>query len=360
MRKLASVQEITAIEPIPGVDAIARARVLGWWVVVRKGDYKVGDKVVYCEIDSLLPERPEFEFLRASSFKPARVDEAGAVASPAGFRVRTIRFRGQVSQGICFPLAIIGKVSQLSVLDSDAVDVDVTGILGITKWEPAVPVGSTGRIKGPFPGFLSKTDEPCVQTIFSALARYAGHEIYATEKLDGTAFTAFHFHGEFGICSRNYLLDEADKAGHPAQVARDLDLKGKLAKAVALLGRDIAIQGELVGPGIQGNKYKLSAPQLYVFTVVTLDNGNDLGLAAMRGVISYTGLQTVPLHECGVFASDTDVDALVAVAIGHSQLNKTVPREGLVFRSVEPVRDEEIGRLSFKVINPKFLLKYDE
>ena len=121
VRKLASVQTVNAVEPIPNADAIEKVRVLGWWVVAKKGEHKVGDRVVYCEIDSYLPERPEFEFLRASSFKPAQLDAAGAVALPAGFRIKTVRLRGQVSQGICFPL---------SVLPSDAPNTegaDVTG-----------------------------------------------------------------------------------------------------------------------------------------------------------------------------------------------------------------------------------------
>src|SRR5215468_2907168 len=107
MRKLASIQVVNAAEPIPNADAIERVRVLGRWVVVKKGEHKPGDKVVYCEIDSLLPERPAFEFLRASSFKAAQTDPAGDTLLPAGFRIKTVKLRGQVSQGICFPLSIL-------------------------------------------------------------------------------------------------------------------------------------------------------------------------------------------------------------------------------------------------------------
>jgi RNA ligase (TIGR02306 family) len=97
MRKLASIQTVNAVEPIPNADAIEKIRVLGWWVVVKKGEHQPGDKLVYCEIDSSLPERPEFEFPRASSFKPAQADDTGAVILPAGFRIKTVRLRGQVS-----------------------------------------------------------------------------------------------------------------------------------------------------------------------------------------------------------------------------------------------------------------------
>jgi len=107
LRKLASIQSVNAVEPIPNADAIEKIRVLGWWVVVKKGEHRPGDRVVYCEIDSLLPERPEFEFLRPSSFKQAQNDATGGTVLPAGFRIKTVKLRGQVSQGICFPLSIL-------------------------------------------------------------------------------------------------------------------------------------------------------------------------------------------------------------------------------------------------------------
>src|ERR1041384_6852231 len=104
---LASIQTVNTVEPIPNADAIEKLRVLGWWVVVKKGEHRPGDKIVYCEIDSLLPERPEFEFLRPSSFKPAQTDATGAIVLPAGSRIKPGRRRGQVSQGICSPRAIL-------------------------------------------------------------------------------------------------------------------------------------------------------------------------------------------------------------------------------------------------------------
>jgi RNA ligase (TIGR02306 family) len=128
MRKLASIQTVNAVESIPNANAIEKIRVLGWWVVVKKGDHKPGDKVVYCEIDSLLPERPEFEFLRSSSFKPAQTDAAGATVLPAGFRIKTIKLRGQVSQGICYPLSILPPCIPAEE------GADVTACLGVLKW----------------------------------------------------------------------------------------------------------------------------------------------------------------------------------------------------------------------------------
>ncbi len=113
MRKLASIQAVNAVEPILNADAIEKIRVLGWWVVSKKGEHQPSDKLVYFEIDSLLPERAEFEFLRASSFKPVQTDASGATILPAGFRIKTVKLRGQVSQGICFPLSILPPGAQL-------------------------------------------------------------------------------------------------------------------------------------------------------------------------------------------------------------------------------------------------------
>ena len=222
MRQLASIQSVNVVEPIDGADAIEKIRVLGWWVVVKKGDYWVGDRLVYCEIDSLLPERTDFEFLRASSFKPAQVDPStGAATTPAGFRIKTIRLRGQVSQGICFPLVILPEGADQTEGS------DVTSLLGITKWEPPVPAGMAGRVKGGFPGFLPKTDETRVQLLEATLARQQGKTFYVTEKLDGTSFSVFIREGEYGLCSRNLWIDETDDASALVRVARSLDLETK-------------------------------------------------------------------------------------------------------------------------------------
>src|SRR4051812_30954836 len=247
MRKLASIQTVNAVEPIPGADAIEKIRVLGWWVVVKKGEHKPGDKLVYCEIDSLLPERPEFEFLRANSFKPAQIDPAGATVLPAGFRIKTVRLRGQVSQGICSPLSLLPPGAPT---DEGA---DVTEALGILKWEPPLPVGMGGKVKGPFPGFLPKTDETRVQVLEPVLERNRGKLFYVTEKLDGTSFTAFIRQGEFGICSRNLWMDEADESNVLVRVSKGMRLEEKLKAARERLGIDLAIQAEVIGPGIQKN-----------------------------------------------------------------------------------------------------------
>ncbi len=353
MRKLASIQTINAVEPIPNADAIEKIRVLGWWVVVKKGEHKTGDKVTYCEIDSLLPERPEFEFLRASSYKPAQTDPEGALTLPAGFRIKTVKLRGQVSQGICFPLTILPREAPTEE------GADVTEFLGIRKWEPPIPVGMGGKVKGGFPGFLPKTDETRVQILEPVLQRHRGKTFYVTEKLDGTSFTAFVREGQFGICSRNLWMDETDEGNILVRVARGLKLEEKLRQARERLGFDTAIQAEVIGPGIQKNKYGLKAVALRVFNVLNVGAYRLLDHAAMLEALREMGLEVVP--QLGTITLNHTVDELVAFSEGPSKLNPQMQREGVVLRPLVEEHDEDVGgRLSFKVINPKFLLKYDE
>jgi RNA ligase (TIGR02306 family) len=149
-RKLASIRQISEIREIPGADAIELAIVDGWQVVVAKNvNHKVGNYVVYCEIDSFLPIKPEFEFLRKSSYKKMGDQE--------GFRLRTIRLRGVLSQGLILPLDEV--IPFPNNLDYMEVGKDVTELLEIKKYEPPVPAELAGKVKGMFPSFIPKTDE---------------------------------------------------------------------------------------------------------------------------------------------------------------------------------------------------------
>lgn len=351
MRKLASIQTVNAAEPIPNADAIEKIRVLGWWVVVKKGEFKPGDKVVYCEIDSLLPERAEFEFLRASSYKPALTDGTGAVLQAAGFRIKTIKLRGQVSQGICFPLSILPEGT------APEEDADVTEALAVRKWEPP-QTGTSGRTKGSFPGFLPKTDETRVQVLEKTIEKHRGLEFFVTEKLDGTSFTAFVRAGEFGVCSRNMLLDTTDETSTLIRLAKRLDLEAKLRALGAVRGHEVAVQGEVIGPGVQQNKYGLKEIALRVFNVFDVSAYRFLNHAEMLAAVASLGLDAVP--QLGTLVLNHTVDELVLLSEGLSVLNPKAQREGIVLRPLIEVEDDYLGRLSFKAINPKFLLKYDE
>jgi len=326
--------------------------VLGWWVVAKKGAHVPGDKVIYVEVDALLPEWPELEFLRKGCWRPAITTGTGEVLLRAGFRIKTIRLRGQVSQGLCLG---IDHLPPGAPVDEGT---DVTELLDIVKYEPPVPVGLGGRIRGPFPGFVPKTDETRVQVLEAVLARQRGRTFHVTEKLDGTSFTAFLRAGEFGLCSRNLWLDETDHGNALCRIAAELEVEPRLRALREREGFDVAVQAELIGPGIQGNRYALRRAALRVFNVVDLDRGRLVDHARARDLAGALGLETVP--PLGELALDHDVDALVELAAGPSALNANTPREGLVLRPGRDEDDPDLGRLSFKVINPAFLLRYDD
>lgn len=332
-RKLASIQKIKSLEPIPNADAIEKATVLGWQLVVKKGEFQVGDYCVYCEIDSQLPERSEFEFLR-----------------PLKFRIKTVRMRGQISQGICFPLSILPPGIPVEE------DTDVTEILGIIKYEPPIPVHFKGQVKGGFPGFIPKTDEIRVQVLENVINRYRGKVFYISEKIDGTSMTCYIRDGEFNVCSRSLNLKETPENVY-WRCARALDLETRIRS----FGRNIAIQGEVAGEGIQKNRLKLKGLNYFVFSIFNMDSSKYLDYRDFIAAARDSGLQTVPvLREDFVLIETLTIQDLVNYSIDKSVIHKEAWREGVVFRPLQETWDEELGRLSFKAINPEYLLKYGE
>jgi RNA ligase (TIGR02306 family) len=329
MRKLASIQKIRSLEPIEGADAIEKAQVLGWQLVVKKGEFKVGDFCVYCEIDSLLPDKPEFAFLK-----------------PRKMRIKTVKLKGQVSQGICFPLTILPQGTPISE------GMEVSEILGITKYEPSIPAFLEGVMKGRFPSFIPKTDEPRVQNMQDFLDQYQGENCYITEKIDGSSVTYYIRNGEFGVCSRNMELVE-DEKNSLWKYAREADLENKLRS----LNKNLALQGEIVGENIQKNTLKLKGQTVFFFNVFDIDAYKYLDFKEYISLIESLDLKTVPIVE-EEYTLENDINKLVEKSIGKSLINPQGWREGIVIRSQ---KEQFINgeRFSFKAVNPKFLLKYD-
>jgi RNA ligase (TIGR02306 family) len=353
MRQLASIQRIDRVAAIAGAQAVEKVGVLGWWIVARRGEFDVGQLVVFVEIDALLPERPEFEFLRPRCFRAALRDAAGAVVQRAGFHVRTLQLCGQISQGLCLPLSVLPPAVPREI------GRDVSKELGIIKYEPAQVVQLAGRVKGALPAFVQRTAEIRIQAIGHRLHRHFGKTFHLTEKLDGMSITAFHHQGQFGLCSRNAWLDENDHANVACRVAQRLELHARLAQARRRLGHDLAVQAELIGPGIHGNKYKLTQHDIFAFNVVNLATGSLLPYGASQRVLGEMCLPAVP--HVGWLKLAHDVDGLVEMARGGSRINPTVPREGIVVRPPTEEFDGGLGgRLSFKVINPRFLTRFAE
>lgn len=333
-RKLASIRKITDIIPIENADAIEIALVDGWKVVTKKDEYKPGDMCIYCEIDSFLPIRDEFEFLRKSSYKK--------MGDTEGFRLRTIKLRGQVSQGL---IISINELLKYGVSADDVYEgLDVSGMLGIIKYEPPILAELAGKVKGLFPSFIPKTDEERVQNLSSEYVSWKDQTFYVTEKLDGSSATYYIKDGEFGVCSRNLELLETE--GNTFwKVARDLDLENKMKS----VGINFSIQGELIGEGIQGNPYKIKGQTVKFFNLFDIDIKDYYNLEYFEKIIKEEmSLDTVPILERN-FKLPENVEEILKYADAKSVLNPTFDREGVVIRSHD-------RKISFKVISNKFLL----
>lgn len=367
MRKLASIQTVAALTPIEGKDRIELATILGWRVIVQKGTYAVGDLCVYIEPDSVLPDRPEFDFLRSKKF-----------------RIRTMKMAGVLSEGICFPLSILPE-SVKWIKEG----VDVTDALGVVHCDSLADVEQVifreKRISSPviralvsfpltrpigrlilkrntsarkeaekFPDFISKTDETRIQTrpmLLQNRTRYV-----CREKLDGSSMTVFlkrkkpRFFWQketfdFGVCSRNRrLLPGSTDSGRFFYAAEKYKLRKLLESLIANV-EWVAVQGELIGPGIQKNPYKLDDYAFYAFNLMT-DKGKipcTIGETILKGF----NVPWAPL--VGVIETPTTVDSIMEYATGNSALAPTELREGVVCRNYS-------RNISFKAVSPEYLI----
>lgn len=345
MRKLATVQTISEITPIEGADRIETARVLGWRVVVGKGEFSVGDKAVYMEIDSILPaDNPAFESFQARGQKTIAVDGRDYT----GHVLKTMKLRGIVSQGLLMSLGTLG------IDPSTEVGEEVTDQLGIVKYEAPIPMGGA-NIVGPFQSrFAPKTDAIRLQNLvdFWDIIRTISWE--PTVKVDGTSQTLVNDNGNLRIFGRNWELDPQVAPG--MKVARDHSLTEDLEP-------DMAIQFELAGAGIQGNRLKLSGVRPFVFAV--WKNGEKVERsswpeAALKWATPVLGDDYSPTNFASADELINFVDGLRG-AISPDRLD-----EGVVFHPVDPasvpqeLADELDRNHNFKAINNKFLLKHAE
>ena len=335
-RKLATIKKITDINPIEGADKIELVTVGGWKVVVAKDvGHKVGDLVVYCEIDSFLPIREEFEFLRKSSYKKMS-------DGTEGFRLKTIRLRGQISQGLILPIVVLNP-PDTNIYITPFEGLDVTEMLEIVKYEPPIPAELAGKVKGLFPSFIRKTDEERIQNLTSEYEEFKKQKFYVTEKLDGSSATFFYKDGVFGVCSRNLELLETE--GNTFwKVARELNLENKMKD----FGVNISVQGELIGEGIQGNPYKIKGQTVRFFNLFDIDLQEYHSFNMTKKSLEVMGLEMVPVVDEFFTLPDT-VDEILKYAEDKSKLNPDFDREGIVIRTLD-------RKVSFKVISNQFLL----
>jgi RNA ligase (TIGR02306 family) len=358
-RKLASIAEITYIKPIEGADAIECAIVNGGWpVVVKKGEYQVNDLAIFCEIDSWVPHE-----LAPFLSKGQEPREYNGVK---GERLKTVKLRGQVSQGLLLSFSekedtILGscytlKTEKTAIKLCHPIGKDLTEILGIQKWEPPIPSQLQGMMRGNFPHFIPKTDQERCQNLRKDIFETHKDDVYeVTTKLDGSSMTVYVKDSEVGVCSRN--IDLVETEGNTFwKSAREQNIVDALRTVSDTNGEEYAIQGELIGEGIQGNPEKLAGHKFFLFDIYSITAGRYLKVDERYSILDKlnmngASIEHVPVVEimCSVAKVFSTIDELLEFAEGPS-LNPQTKREGLVFKSWE-------SDFSFKAISNSYLLK---
>jgi hypothetical protein len=391
VRNLATIQTIKSLDPIEGKDKIVLASFVNvdWKVIVGKADFQVGDRCIYVEYDSILPQKPEFEFLRKRCWNEKW----------QGFRIRNMKMAGTYSQGIAFPINILTSLYFIKenvnyvYKDGD----DITDRLGIIKYDPeareeAELLERNKKKYGPFMRFLlrfpfiknilypkktrgdwpvwaHKSDETRVQILPYVYEDYKGVPCYVTEKVDGQSSLFGLVRGKFTVCSRNINLSKpsrmkgkyATEKSKYWEVAEKFDIEKKLRKASKKMGIDLYVQGEQCGPTIQGNKLELKELSFFVFNVYDVTHGTYFSFNDMVEFCATYHLDMTPLLLMCKF-NWNNAEELIEYAKGNSVLNNQVLREGIVIRSIDPMPpgDKMSNMMSFKVINPDFDLKYNK
>ena len=342
-RKLATIRRITEINPIEGADLIEAISIGGWTVVAQKAmGYKVNDLVVYLEIDAFVPTE-------VAPFLTQEGKEPKEYLGIKGERLRTKKLKGVVSQGLLLPLETLTKFPSEQWFDVEPFEgSDVTSLLGIVKWNPPQEFRSADA-KGTFPSFIPKTDQERIQNLSREFDKYkeAAELWEITEKLDGSSMTVFFKDGNVGVCSRNLELKE-DIDNTFWGCAVDSGAVDELKK----FQQELALQGELIGPGIQGNKYNLQKHEYHIYDIFDIAKQEYL-LPEER----YKVVQAMQLMHCPVLEVQDlqfqGIPDILAYAEGKSRLNTKTEREGVVFKNMQ-------SSTSFKAISNKWLIKFEE
>jgi len=363
MRELAKIAKIQALRPIANKDRIELATVENYPVIVEKGAYVVGDLVIFCEYDTVLPVRPEFEFLRSRCWSK----------SYQGFRIKNMKLAGEYSSGIVFSLSILPESTRIKE------GADVTTILGVQKYDVEELKERTAgtskkrsrfmkwllrysffrklllkkQVSKNYPSTIQKSDETNVQKLFNKYKENYGNTVfYKTEKLEGQAvsYMLIGKKREYRVYSHNVMRD-AKGTGNWETLGRELNIEKLLRK----LNNNWCIQGEICGTGIQGNIYGFTNKRLFVYKVTDVDTGEALNCADLTKFCSENELSAVPMLGTSVLLDSLEETLVHADGWSTFQKNECViKREGVVWRSVV---DQHIG---FKAKSRKYAVEFEK
>ena len=334
-RAMAKIVKIKDVIKHPNADSLDICTVGGWKVVTKINEFKKDELVVYFEIDSWIPTEIAPFLSKGNDPKEFNLIK--------GERLRTAKLRGVVSQGLILPIDPTCSMIQSQLFEG----LDVSAPLSIQKYEPPIPACLAGEIKGVFPSFVPKTDQERIQNLTEELSEYKNYTWEVTEKMDGSSCTMYIRDTEFGVCSRNLDLKPSNKNTFwSIAICNDVEMK------LQNLGRNVALQGEVFGEGIQKNPYKIKGQMFYVFDIYDIDDSRYLSAKERVELVNLLGLEHVPVIDYNYsIPNNNTVAELLVFAESKSILHRNAEREGLVFKCIEN------PNISFKVISNRFLLK---
>lgn len=337
MNNVATIEKIININIHPNADRLVICNIKGYQICSQKDQFKLGDMVVYVVIDSITDELPQYEFLRAKHFK-----------------IKPIKLRGELSMGLILPISILKEFGHTDIELYEGME--VSHLIGIKHYEKPEPAQLGGTVKGNRPSYIRKTDEERLQSNLKYIDALLGKPYYISQKIDGSSFTAYIKDGSFGVCSRNLELT-FDENNSFWKMAIKYDVENKLKSYFG--DKNICIQGELCGSGVNGNKLGLSTIDLVLFNLFDIDTQKYLPIDQLEKFCKESNIPMVPIIERGNSFNYT-LEQLQSMSNDLKYPNGSVA-EGIVIRSSEELMCGRYNneRLSFKVINEKFLMKYE-
>lgn len=336
MRELATVQIVKEILPIPERDRIGLAifEDIGWRIIVRKDQVSPGDKMVVIECDSIIPDKETYKFLDK---KLPRT-------------LKTMKLSGVISQGLAIPVK--DYEVEIPWITGIPPKNNVTELLEITKYEPPDQGTRGGNTVRTFPThILPRTDETRVQSKPRLIQELRGKPYYITTKLDGASYTSFWLEENYHVCTHNNEIAWGENWWWKASYNQEIEEKLKYHP-------DMALQGEVNGPGIQNNRMKIDKYTVFGFQVWNIAKQRYLDYSDMLYFFGDTKLPMVPVVEAGESFNYT-MEELEKLAITGCELYPEIWKEGIVVRpQVETYSQTLQDRLSMKVISTAYELEY--
>jgi RNA ligase (TIGR02306 family) len=340
-RVLASVVKISNVEKHSNADTLDVCTVDGWKVITKIGEFRIGDFAVYITVDAFVPNNIA-PFLTKNKAPREYLGIKGEV-------LKTTKLRGLVSQGLLLSIDYIIENCIDCKQFPFVLGADVSEVLGIVKYDPPLPAQLSGIARGNFPVFIPKTDLHRCQSLVTEINDWNGVIGTLQEKLDGSSCTIYINGDDFGVCSRNLNLQETEDNSF-WNTANKKDIINKLKSYQKDSNKNIALQLELCGPGIQKNIYKLPNFDLFLFDIYDIDNRCYWNHYNVKLFADHYGISHVPVLETGFVLNHT-TEQLLSLATGTSKLYNVI-REGIVFKSSDNMD------IRFKAISNEYLLKY--